>query len=96
MKITKSQLKRIIKEELRTVLEQQSPEDLKRAADEMRVHDRAARREKYGRSAFVGPSSNKGLGAQVKIIDMLAKLTDMVGTLPSIIAEEVERLLRER
>ena len=96
MKITKSQLKRIIKEELRTVLEKQSAEDKERDLGLEREHDRAARREKYGRSAFVGPSSNKGLGAQVKIIDMLAKLTDMVGTLPSIIAEEVERLLRER
>jgi hypothetical protein len=83
VKITKSQLKQIIKEELSVVLEQQSPEDLERQAELERKADR-------------GPLPRAGRDDRHEdVVAMLTKLTDMVGTLPSIITAEIQRLLRE-
>ena len=84
MKITKSQLKQLIKEELSVVLEQQSPEDLERQAE---LEDLANR----------GPWTFKARQGErhEDVVAMLTKLTGMVGTLPSIITAEIQRLLRE-
>jgi hypothetical protein len=52
MKITKETLKQLIKEELSTVLEQQSPEDLERQAE--LTADADAPRQSSGRPSHTG------------------------------------------
>ena len=69
MKITKSQLKQIIKEEVNIMLEQQSEQDLERQAE---LEDDIIRRayvDKYGASSGGAASARER-----KIIDMLSNL----------------------
>ena len=87
MKITKQQLKQLIKEELKTVLKEQNPSqaDVQRATYEKERVDKAAMEAaKAARSAKYGgrstPSASRSKPTDI-IIDMLTNLTDMVEAL---------------
>ena len=71
MKITKSQLKQLIKEELSTVLEQQSPEDLERQAELTADANKPER--------VTGPAHASGQKAIIQLLtDMKALMQQLV------------------
>ncbi len=85
MKITKSQLKKLIKEEFKIISEQQSAEDLERQAELEKTANVAAAREKYGAQTY---DPDKQIGTtrvgpgQAKMIDLL---TDIKGLLQELV-----------
>jgi len=74
MKITKQQLKKLIKEEIN---EQQSAADIERAEDEAAAADVEAREEKYG-SPWSVKAKQTGQAAQ---IDLLTDIRDLLSQL---------------
>jgi hypothetical protein len=75
MKITESQLKQIIKEEVQTIVEQQSPEDLGRQSDWQATAEKAVRAGKYGTGAHDTPST-KSIDLLTEIRDLLQQILD--------------------
>ena len=81
MKITKSQLKQIVKEELNTVFEQQSAADIERQAELTAAAASEIAKKKYGAQTY-DPDEQIGVTrvdpGQVKMIDLLSDIKGLL------------------
>ena len=96
MKITKSQLKQLIKEELSTMVEQ-ADEDamervLKRQAELDRASAEAAAEKKYGgKPAEVDPTLGKALGAEIRVGPGQVKMIDLLSDIRRLMQQLVQK-----
>tara|TARA_B100002019_G_scaffold284456_1_gene292151 strand:- start:916 stop:1197 length:282 start_codon:yes stop_codon:yes gene_type:complete len=92
MKITKSQLKKLIKEEFKIISEQQSAEDLERQAELEKTANVAAAREKYGAAkAEIDPTLGKALGAEQRVGPGQVKMIDLLSDIKGLLQQLVQK-----
>jgi uncharacterized membrane protein YqiK len=96
MKITKSQLKQLIKEELSTVLEQADVDAIehvrRRQAELDRASAEAAAKEKYGaKPAEIDPTLGKALGAEIRVGPGETKMIDLLSDIRGLMQQLVQK-----